>query len=43
VPRDRFGRCHRYAARPATDGWLIADELLTPDEHLLDINREELV
>jgi len=29
-------------SRPlATDGWLIDDELLTPDEHILDINRED--
>ena len=33
-------RCHRGAAHPATEGWLIAVELLTPDEHRLDMNRE---
>jgi len=39
----RFGRCHRQVACPATDGCAIADERLVIDEHLLDINRAELV
>jgi len=39
----RFGRCHRGAARSATNDWLFADQLLTPDEQLLAINREKLV